>query len=569
MERRFDWRLRILLLGTATSLLAACATTQEKPESGATAQTAKSDPSTDVKSRFQVAPDHRSAMLEEKVRRTVDESFTTDRKISDLVKRAYSQRSADARGLSRRGKRYQVTYRDGKAVGNPSKINSLSKTYKPGTMDFGPDFLAYGEASASAGSSNLWDRVRAGLKIPVPLEQAAVQTEMQSYAGKQEFLNRVVDRARPYLYYVVEELDRRGMPLDLALLPIIESAYQPYAQSPMAAAGMWQIIPGTGERLGLRQDNWYDGRRDIVASTRAALSYLQSLHRQFNGDWLLAVAAYNCGERNVESAINKNRASGKPVDFWSLSLPSETRSYVPRLLATVAVVTVPTRFNLAIKSVPNRPYFRRVAVNGPVNLARCARTAGISREQMFRLNAGFNSGITGPGGPFALWVPIEKADKLSRNLKRLVSRDLDQDSGNPFVVAAATQVADASPAAPSAPVYAEMSHTVLAGESLTTIAQKYSVPLSDLLSWNRMAIGSQVQTGQKVTIRLNNAPSAIAPGVGSAVTIGTSAQPQPQPPKSTTKPTSSTPPAKQPTEASTQIIPSEALPSAAALAQRP
>ena len=526
MERRFDGQLRILFVAVVTNLLAACATTQDKPA----APIAKTAPSADIKAPVRAPTDQRSALLEEKVRRSVDESFAADRKISELIKRAYRQRAADSRLANSQSGRYKVAFMGGKAVGSRTtgKAAATQRTYKPGKMDFGPDFLAYDTASASAGSANLWDRVRAGLRIPVPLEQPAVQSEMQSYTGKQEFLHRVVDRARPYLYYIVEELDRRGMPLDLALLPIIESAYQPYAQSPMQAAGMWQIIPGTGERLGLRQDHWYDGRRDIVASTRAALSYLQSLHRQFNGDWLLAVAAYNCGERNVESAINKNRASGKPIDFWSLSLPSETRSYVPRLLATTAVVTAPNRFNLALKSVPNRPYFRRVAVNGPVNLARCAHVAGISREQMFRLNAGFNSGVTGPGGPFALWLPIEKADRLGRNLKRLVSRDLDQDSGNPFVVVPAATQAAAALAAAAPPVYAELSHTVLAGESLTTIAQKYAVSLSDLLSWNSMDVSTQVQAGQKVTIRVNNAPAAGSPsGAAGNLTIGTSPVPPP------------------------------------------
>src|SRR6202023_3413566 len=188
--------------------------------------------------------------------------------------------------------------------------------------------------------ADLFDRMRAGFKLD-DVERVAVEQQLNWFALHPDYLERAFGRAELYMYHIVTELEARGMPLEIALLPVVESAFEPYAYSRARASGLWQFIPDTGSRFGLKQDWWYDGRRDIVESTRAALDYLQALHDEFNGDWLLAIAAYNCGEMAVERAVDLNRAAGQPLDFWSLKLPKETQAYVPKLLAMRRLVSDP------------------------------------------------------------------------------------------------------------------------------------------------------------------------------------------------------------------------------------
>src|SRR5882762_2202706 len=207
---------------------------------------------------------------------------------------------------------------------------------------------------------DLFDRMRAGFKLEDGADQRAVDQQLRWYASNPDYLQRAFGRADPYLYQIVTELERRGMPLELALLPVVESAFEPYAYSRARASGLWQFIPGTGSRFGLKQDWWYDGRRDIVESTRAALDYLQHLHDEFDGDWLLAVAAYNCGEALVERAVDMNRAAHRPVTFWELWLPGETRAYVPKLLAMKRLVRDPETYGLEFSPIPNSPISFRI-----------------------------------------------------------------------------------------------------------------------------------------------------------------------------------------------------------------
>src|ERR1700704_5777540 len=214
---------------------------------------------------------------------------------------------------------------------------------------------------------DLFDRMRAGFKLEDGADQRAVDQQLRWYASNPEYLQRAFGRADLYLYQIVTELERRGMPLELALLPVVESAFEPYAYSRARASGLWQFIPGTGSRFGLKQDWWYDGRRDIVESTRAALDYLQHLHDEFDGDWLLAVAAYNCGEAMVERAVDMNRAAHRPVTFWELWLPGETRAYVPKLLAMKRLVRDPEVYGLEFSSIPYSPYFTRFPPHTQLN----------------------------------------------------------------------------------------------------------------------------------------------------------------------------------------------------------
>lgn len=308
----------------------------------------------------------------------------------------------------------------GPAAGGPSATNPEPLT-PPAAQ--APDVDQPAEPTAVAGItpaqySDLFDRMRAGFKLE-DADRHAVDVQADWYANHPDYLERAFGRAELYMYHIVTELEARGMPLELALLPVVESAFEPFAYSRARAAGLWQFIPGTGTRFGLKQNWWYDGRRDVIESTRAALDYLQFLHDEFDGDWLLAVAAYNCGEMNVERAITHNRAKGKPTDFWSLKLPRETQGYVPRLLAMRRLVADPEAHGLGFSRIPNQPYFTRVSTGSQIDLKVAADIAGITHEQLSELNPAFHRWATDPSGPHYLLVPSDVADLFEQNVAQL------------------------------------------------------------------------------------------------------------------------------------------------------
>ncbi|MEJ0005362.1 MAG: LysM peptidoglycan-binding domain-containing protein [Steroidobacteraceae bacterium] len=266
--------------------------------------------------------------------------------------------------------------------------------------------------------SDLFDRMRAGFRLP-DSDHSAIDRELEWYAGNPDYLGRAFSRADLYLYHIVTELEARGMPLELALLPVVESAFEPYAYSRASASGLWQFIPGTGSRYNLKQDWWYDGRRDVMESTRAALDYLQALNTEFNGDWLLAIAAYNCGEMNVERAVARNQAAGLPTDFWNLKLPAETRAYVPKLLAMGRVVAHPDHYGLSFNKIPNQPYFAKVDTKGQISMHVAAEIAGLSDAELYELNPAFHRWATDPSGPYALLVPADTAEAFRTSVIQL------------------------------------------------------------------------------------------------------------------------------------------------------
>jgi len=271
------------------------------------------------------------------------------------------------------------------------------------------------DASAYA---DLFDRMRAGFALD-EVDRPAVTEQLTWFAENPDFVQRSFEHAELYLYHIVTELDARHMPLELALLPVIESAYQPYALSRTHALGLWQFMAGTANRFGLKQNWWYDGRRDVIESTRAALDYLQSLHQEFKGDWLLAIAAYDCGEMTVERAIQANQARGLPTDFWDLRLPAETRAYVPKFLAMKRLVKNPDAYGLSFSGIPNRPYFARVETGGQIDLRVAAEIAGLSPEVIYELNPAFHRWATDPSGPPYLLLPTEAAAVFRANLAQL------------------------------------------------------------------------------------------------------------------------------------------------------
>ncbi len=265
---------------------------------------------------------------------------------------------------------------------------------------------------------DLWERIRVSYQMQVP-DNPRISQEIQWYASHPAYIDRIQQRALPYLHFIVEEVEKRGMPMEMALLPVVESAFQPFAYSPGRAAGIWQFIPSTGKIYGLKQNWWYDGRRDVVASTRAALDYLKKMAERFDGDWELALAAYNAGGGSVSKAIRRNRKKNKPIDFWSLKLPKETEGYVPRLLAIASIIGKPIDYGITLPTIANSPYFHSIDIESQLDLALSADMADISIEELYRLNPGFNRWATAPQGPHRLNIPVDKVDGFTDKLAAL------------------------------------------------------------------------------------------------------------------------------------------------------
>jgi membrane-bound lytic murein transglycosylase D len=315
-----------------------------------------------------------------------------------------------------------------------------------------------------------------------------VDRELESYRARPDFLDRTFRRGARYLYYIVAEIERRGMPLELALLPVVESAFNPVAYSRSRASGLWQFIPSTGKHYGLQQNWWIDERRDVLLATNAALDYLQYLHRYFDGDWYLAIAAYNGGEGTVSSAVRRNEASGRPTDFFSLKLRAETRDYVPKLLAIRRLVANPEAYGLAFAPIPNEPYFGIVDTGKQVHLGQAADLAGVSRDDMFALNPAFNRMTTPPNGPHRLLLPLERVEPFRTALA--------SEEG-------AARLAAAAAAEPPEP----MRHKVRRGETLSSIARRYGVDVEALRVANGLR-GSMIHPGEWLLVPAGDRPAA-------------------------------------------------------------
>ncbi|RMG54083.1 MAG: LysM peptidoglycan-binding domain-containing protein [Gammaproteobacteria bacterium] len=324
---------------------------------------------------------------------------------------------------------------------------------------------------------DFWEALREELALPDYSDQPRVQAFIAWHQCNPDFLQRVTARGEPYLHLIKEEVEARGMPAELVLLPIVESAFVPFAYSHGRASGIWQFIPATGRHFGLRQDWWYDGRRDILASTRAALDYLDRLHRQFDGDWLLALAAYNTGAGNVRKAIRRNLKLGKPTDFWHLDLPKETRFYVPKLLAVAEIVRNPDLYGIELWPVADQPYLVKVDTGGQIDLALAADLAGISLEDLYQLNPGFNRWATSPRGPHYLLLPIENATRFSERIQQL----------------------------PAEERVTWVRHRIRSGETLSHIAKCYHTTVAILREVNNLH-GSTIRAGHHLLVPTSSRP---------------------------------------------------------------
>src|SRR3954470_21619814 len=271
------------------------------------------------------------------------------------------------------------------------------------------------DAPVSPKYTDLWERMRAGFVLN-EIDSALVARHEAWYLNRPEDVQRMVERSHRYLYFIVDELERRNMPTEIALLPMIESAYNPQAYSRARASGIWQFMPATGRKYGLQQDFWYDGRRDVLAATRAALDYLQFLHDMF-GDWELALAAYNWGENGVMRAIAKNRAQHKPTNYAALKMPKETRNYLPKLQAVKNIIANPALLGFELDPVPNQPYFALVKAPGHIDVIKAAQLADMPVEEFRSLNPGYNRPVIIQAAAREIVLPIDKVDEFHANLE--------------------------------------------------------------------------------------------------------------------------------------------------------
>lgn len=394
-------------------------------------------------------------------------------------------------------------------------------------------------------TNDVWQRIRDQFTFEVT-ENKRVAEQRDWYVKHPSYLNRVAKRAEPFLYYIVEELEKNHVPVELALLPIVESAFDPFAYSHGRASGMWQFVPGTGKRFGMKQNWWYDGRRDVIASTQGAIQYMKYLHKFFDGDWLLALAAYNSGEGRVQRAVRKNKKQKRKTDFWSLDLPKETRAYVPKLLALADIIKRPEHFNLNLYEITNEEVISQVDIKSQLDLAKAASLAGLSLTELQRLNPGFNRWSTDPDGPHHLILPKHKVEHFEQGLAKLSAEDrlawqrykirngdnlgyiankfhtsidlirqVNGINGNQIragrylLIPVAAKSLDSyilsqdqriakKQAIPQQGL--RVTHTVVAGDNLWDIGRHYKVNSSSIAKWNGFAPRDTLKLGQKLII---------------------------------------------------------------------
>ena len=327
---------------------------------------------------------------------------------------------------------------------------------------------------------DLWERIRSGFGMK-DLKSPLIKRHEKWYASHPDYILRMSERAQRYLFYIMEEVDRRGMPSELALLPVIESAFNPEANSVASAAGIWQFIPSTGKHFGMERNWWHDDRRDIIGATNGALDYLQKLHDQF-GDWELALAAYNWGENGVMRAQAYNRRHHKPTDYSHLRMPRETRNYVPKLLAVKAIVSDPASFGLTLKPIPDEPYFDTVSTKQHMDVKVAAELAGISIDEFMALNPGRSRPVILQEGDSdnVLLLPVDKIETFRNNLAKTNQRLV---SWQPY--------------------------ESKKGESFEKIAEHFGLTLAELRTANGLSKYAQESNGQTLLVPIgDDAPAA-------------------------------------------------------------
>ncbi len=376
---------------------------------------------------------------------------------------------------------------------------------------------------------DLWDVIRENSNFQYSAERLEIQKALKIYQNNQYLVDRLSKNGQRYLYHMVDETLKRDMPVELALLPFIESQFDPYAQSPAGASGIWQFILSTAREQGLKRNWWYDGRRDIIASTNSALNYLDSMYQKTN-DWLLTIASFNVGPARIQREVRKNKNQGKQTDFWSLKLPKETSKYLPRLLALLEVIKNPENYNVNFPYLPNRPYFRIIDIPSQVDLMQVANISGLSIEAVYELNPGFNQWATDPNGPFYLLLPIGIADRFEIRLNSMSEEELVKwdkyivNKGDTLIsISKKYMISQAllkeinnldddlifeneELTVPRGPEWLKDYlnkpdiYFVSRGDTLWSIAKKYGVQVSDLIVWNDLSTERYLQINQQINI---------------------------------------------------------------------
>ncbi len=342
-------------------------------------------------------------------------------------------------------------------------------------------------AAVPAPPRDIWERLRSGYAM-APMDNDLVRAWESRYVAKPEYFSRMVERGSHYLFHIVEEIERRKMPAEIALLPMIESAYNPQAYSKAHASGLWQFIPSTGKLYGLRQNWWYDGRRDVIAATGAALDYLEKLYAQF-GDWELALASYNWGEGAVARAMSRNQAKGLPTDYASLTMPAETRNYLPKLIAVKNIIADPARFGVTLVNVPNEPYFEVVTVRRHIDVKLAAKFAGMPLDEFKFLNPAHNKPVIMAGEEEKIVLPRDRVAAFKANLNKHEE-----------------------------PLVSWQAHKIKAGEHPEKIAAKYGISLTELKRVNGISGSKKFHTGLALLVPVKagatpNLPDLPAPPV--------------------------------------------------------
>jgi membrane-bound lytic murein transglycosylase D len=419
--------------------------------------------------------------------------------------------------------------------------------------------------------ASVWERLVHNFDLPECSHHEKAVKWAEWYSDHPEYMGRIFKRAQPWIYHITNEIEQRELPGELALLPIVESAYDPFAYSRGRALGAWQFIASTGKHYGLNQNWWYDGRRDVWASTDAALTYLDTMAVMFDGDWLLALAGYNSGENRVARQVKKNRAAGKPADFWNLKLPRETRAYVPKLLGLACLFKYPEQYDFEIPKTPNQQVIAAVDIGQQADLVLVSQMADVPIDILFTLNPGYNRWATSPDGPYRIVLPVEGADLLQAKLEQVDASTLmrwdqvvvqngdslskisarhdvpvsvlrssnnlngdmiragqklrlprdDQLMVDPLYAQAAMELQNLQSGLIAAD---QITHKVRRGESLSVIAKRYKVSVKDLQRWNNISDPRKLRAGATITVFHQPAqqPSATSGSVKHVVRRGDS-----------------------------------------------
>lgn len=397
------------------------------------------------------------------------------------------------------------------------------------------------------GTPDVWQVLRSEFALDHELGRPEVQEQIRWLVAHPSYLHKVSRQSEPYIYHILAEIKKRKLPGELALIPMIESAYDPFAYSGVGAAGLWQLMPRTGSDLGLKQDWWFDARRSVGPSTDAALKYLIYLNKFFSGNWVLAIAAYDAGEGTVGRAIKATTPPGRQINFWALPIPNETRVYIPRLLALAELIKNPQRYQVALPNIPYLPYFEEVNIGSQIDLNHAAKLAGITYKELIKLNPGFNRWTTAPYKPFKLLIPAEKVERFNLNLSHVpeekrvswtrhkvqngdsldsiatryhttanLIKQLNQMKTNGVVVNQSllipssknTPVVAKTDSGTTPPLIKQLSsarnhriiHIVQNGDSYSKLEKVYGVSTKDIQKWNNIQEKTSISKGQQLVI---------------------------------------------------------------------